>query len=479
MSTATIYPAILSGGAGTRLWPLARASTPKQLLALYGNNTLIQDTALRAALPDAAPPLVICGERHRFVVAEQMQKVGISPAAIVLEPMGRNTAPAVAIISLMIAEKDTEGLILLLPSDHVIQDAEAFEAAVRKATVAARDGYIVTFGLKPSSAETGYGYIEAGAPLKGSDGVNSVSRFVEKPDAKAAAEYVQSGNYRWNSGMLLFRADVMLAELGCLAPDIVGPCNSALAAASHDSDFVRLDASSFEKSPNISIDVAVMEKTAKAAVVSCDLGWADVGTWSSLWSLSDRDAEGNVLRGDVAAMDTHDSLVRSDRGLTALIGVKDLVVVSTDDVVLVADRKNAQSVGAIVQRLKVSNRSEVSEQSRVQRPWGSYQSIDSGDGFQVKEILVNPGGRLSLQMHHKRAEHWVVVEGAAQVTCDDKVFTLNTNEATYIPLGAKHRLENLGKTPLRLIEVQCGSYLGEDDIVRFEDVYGRADSKKV
>ncbi|MBS0274160.1 MAG: mannose-1-phosphate guanylyltransferase/mannose-6-phosphate isomerase [Proteobacteria bacterium] len=478
MSTVTIYPAILSGGVGTRLWPLARASTPKQLLALYGKNTLIQDTALRATFPNAAPPLVVCGERHRFIVAEQMQEVGISPAAIVLEPVGRNTAPAAAIISLMVAEKYPQGLILLLPSDHVIQDIAAFQTAVAKATTAARDGYIVAFGLKPSGAETGYGYIEVGPPLKNGEGANSISRFLEKPDAKAAAAYSQSGNYCWNSGMLLFRADVMLAELRSLAPDIVGPCTSALAAASRDSDFVRLDTPSFESAPNISIDVAIMEKTAKAAVVPCDLGWADVGTWSSLWSLEERDADDNVLQGDVVTVDAQGSFVRSDRGLTALVGVKDLVVVAIEDIVLVADRMHTQSVSAVVQKLKSLNRPEVSDHPRVQRPWGSYQSIDSGAGFQVKEIVVKPGGRLSLQMHHKRAEHWVVVEGTAQVTCDGKVFTLNTNEATFIPLGAKHRLENLGKTLLRLIEVQCGSYLGEDDIVRFEDVYGRADSRK-
>lgn len=476
MSTVTIYPAILSGGVGTRLWPLARASTPKQLLALYGKNTLIQDTALRAALPDAAPPLVVCGEKHRFIVAEQMQEVGVSPAAIVLEPVGRNTAPATAIVSLMVVEKDPQGLVLLLPSDHVIQNTPAFQAAVHKAAIVARDGHIVTFGLKPSGAETGYGYIEIGAPLESSDEVNGVSRFVEKPDAKAATEYSQSGKYRWNSGMLLFRADVMLTELDKFAPEVIGSCKSALAAASRDSDFVRLDASSFEKSPDISIDFAVMEKTTKASVVLCDLGWADIGTWSSLWALKERDADGNIFEGDVAAIDTHGSFVSGDRGLTALVGVKDLVVIATEDVVLVADRKQAQSVSTIVQSLK--SRPEVSEHRRVLRPWGGYQSIDSGDGFQVKEIMLNPGGRLSLQMHHKRAEHWVVVEGTAQVTCDDKVFTLNTNEATFIPLGAKHRLENLGKIPLRLIEVQCGSYLGEDDIVRFEDVYGRVDSKK-
>lgn len=478
MSTVTIYPAILSGGIGTRLWPLARASTPKQLLALYGKNTLLQDTALRAALPDAASPLVVCGEKHRFIVAEQMQEVGVSPAAIVLEPEGRNTAPATTIISLMVAEKDPQGLVLLLPSDHVITDGEAFQAAVRKATYAAHEGYIVTFGLRPSGANTGYGYIEVGPPLKNSEGVNSVSRFAEKPDAKAAAKYSQSGSYRWNSGILLFRADVMLAELEEFAADVIGPCKFALNAASRDADFVRLDTMLFRKAQNISIDFAVMEKTSEAAVIACDLGWTDVGTWSSLWALKEQDADGNVLQGDVATFDTRDSFVRSERGLTALVGVKDLVVVAADDVVLVADRKSAQSVGAMVQRLKSSNRSEVSEHSRVQRPWGSYQSIDSGDGFQVKEIVVKPGGRLSLQMHHKRAEHWVVVEGTARVTCDDRVFVLDTNEATFIPLGAKHRLENLGKTPLRLIEVQCGSYLGEDDIVRFEDVYGRADDKK-
>ena len=474
MGSATIYPVILSGGSGTRLWPVSRAALPKQLLALHGARTMIQDTVLRANVPGAAAPLLLCGENHRFIVAEQMQAVGISPRAIVLEPFGRNTAPAAAVAALLTAEQDSKGVILLLPSDHVVTNAKAFEDAVTKAAAAARDGHIVTFGLKPDSAETGYGYIQVGAPLAALPGTHDVRRFAEKPTAEKASEYIASGDYAWNSGMFVFRADVMLDELERHTPGIVAACKAALESAKRDLDFIRLGADAFEKAQDISIDFAVMEKTANAAVVPCDLGWNDVGAWSSLWALQQRDTNGNVLQGDVMVHDSHDSLVRSDKGLTALVGVRDLVVVVTDDAVLVADKRRTQDVKAIVDKLKSEKRPELAEHKTVFRPWGSYQSVDSGDGYQVKQIVVKPGGRLSLQMHHHRAEHWVVVEGTARVTCDDDVFTLNTNQSTFIPLGAKHRLENPGKLPLRLIEVQSGPYLGEDDIVRFDDVYGRA-----
>ena len=479
MSAETIYPVVLSGGAGTRLWPLSRASLPKQLLALHGERTMIQDTVLRANVPGAAGPLLLCGEEHRFHVAEQMQAIGVSPHAIVLEPFGRNTAPAAAIAALLTAERNPEGVVLLLPSDHVIQDIKAFEDAVAKAAIAAKAGYIVTFGIEPETAETGYGYIQRGAAIPGIGGVHAVKRFAEKPQATTAAEYIASGDYSWNSGMFVFRADTMLAELERHVPGLVQRCNAALAASSRDLDFIRLDPESFESVPNISIDYAVMEKTDKAAVVSCSLGWNDVGAWSSLWTLQSRDDSGNVLQGDVVVHNSSGSFVRSDKGLTALVGVRDLVVVVTDDAVLVADKHCAQDVKEIVDKLKATERSEHVEHSTVFRPWGSYQSVDSGPGFQVKEIMVKPGGKLSLQMHHHRAEHWVVVEGTARVTCDEKTFTLNTNESTFIPLGAKHRLENPGKFPLRLIEVQSGPYLGEDDIVRFDDAYGRATEKHV
>jgi len=477
MSSETIYPVILSGGSGTRLWPLSRTSLPKQLLALHGERTMIQDTVLRANLPGAAAPLLLCREDHRFLVAEQMQAIGVTPRAIVLEPVGRNTAPAAAIAALLTAEQDPEGIILLLPSDHVVTMGSAFEAAVAQAAAGARAGHIVTFGIEPDAPETGYGYIHLGNPLDGLNGLCRVEGFKEKPDTKTAAAYLADGGYRWNSGMFVFRADVMLAELDRHAPGIVEGCRSALEKSLRDLDFVRLDIEDFEKVRDISIDYAVMEKTDRAAVVPCALGWNDVGAWSSLWTLQSRDDAGNVLQGDIVVHNSSGSFARSDKGLTALVGVKDLVVVVTDDAVLVADKHRAQDVKEIVEKLKAMERSEHVDHKIVFRPWGSYQSVDSGPGFQVKEILVKPGGKLSLQMHHHRAEHWVVVEGTARVTCDDKIFALNTNESTFIPLGAKHRLENPGKLPLRLIEVQSGPYLGEDDIVRFDDVYGRATEK--
>ena len=469
-----IYPVVLSGGSGTRLWPMSRASMPKQLLALHGPRTMIQDTVLRANVPGAVPPILLCGDDHRFLVADQMQTLGVTPRAIVLEPMGRNTAPAAAVAALIVSEEDPSGVILLLPSDHVVTDEPAFRLAVGRAAAVARQGFVVTFGISPSTPETGYGYIQRGSPLKDIDGVSAVKRFAEKPDSSTAERYLASGDYLWNSGMFVFRADVLLAELARFEPGIVAACRASLAAAKRDLDFVRLDGPEFEKARNISIDYAVMEKTDKAAVVPCDMGWSDVGAWSSLWALQKRDAHGNAVQGDVIVHDSRDSYVRSEKSLTALVGVHDLVVVVTEDAVLVADKGRAQDVKAIVDQLKASGRSELSEHKVVFRPWGSYQGIDAGDGYQVKHIMVKPGGRLSLQSHTKRAEHWVVVQGTAQVTCDDKVFLLEENQSTYIPVGARHRLENAGTQALRLIEVQSGSYLGEDDIVRYDDAYGRA-----
>lgn len=476
MSDSKIYPVILSGGSGTRLWPVSRTALPKQLLALHGERTMIQETALRTQIASAEAPLLICGEDHRFLIAEQMQSVGISPRGIVLEPQGRNTAPAAAVAALLTAEIDPEGIVLLLPSDHIVNDKTAFSDAVVKAAAAAKQGSIVTFGIEPDGPETGYGYVQRGDAM---EQAFRVKRFAEKPEASKAAEYVASGDHYWNSGMFVFRADVMLSELALHAPGIVEGCKKAIAAAKRDLDFIRLDAESYAGVDSISIDYAVMERTGVAAVVPCNIGWNDVGAWSSLWAIQQRDDAGNVFQGDVLVHNTHDSFVRSDKGLTALVGVRDLVVVVTDDAVLVADKRRAQDVKEIVGKLKSMQRTEHVEHKTVFRPWGSYQSIDSGSGFQVKEIMVKPGGRLSLQMHHHRAEHWIVVEGTARVTCDDNVFTLQTNQSTFIPLGSKHRLENPGKIPLRLIEVQSGSYLGEDDIVRFDDVYGRADPKIV
>lgn len=469
-----IHPVILSGGSGTRLWPLSRASLPKQLLALHGTNTMIQDTVLRAKVPGSVSPMLLCSDSHRFLVAEQMQAIGVNPRAIVLEPTGRNTAPAAAVAALLVSETDPKGVVLLLPSDHVVMKQDAFRSAVERAAAAARQGFIVTFGINPSGPEAGYGYIQRGEPLDNADGVYQVKRFAEKPDPATAERYVAAGDYVWNSGMFVFRADVMLAEMERHESGLIEACRLSLAAAKRDLDFVRLDGAAFEKAKNISIDYAVMERTDRAAVVPCDIGWSDVGAWSSLWSLEKRDARGNAMQGDVLVHDSHDSYVRSEKGITALVGVHDLVVVVTEDAVLVADKSRAQDVKAIVDQLKSSGRAELSEHKVVFRPWGSYQGIDAGNGYQVKHIMVKPGGRLSLQSHTKRAEHWVVVQGTARVTCDDKVFLLHENQSTYIPVGARHRLENTTTTPLRLIEVQSGSYLGEDDIVRYDDAYGRA-----
>ncbi|MEJ0024636.1 MAG: mannose-1-phosphate guanylyltransferase/mannose-6-phosphate isomerase [Rhizomicrobium sp.] len=471
-SVVSLFPVILSGGSGTRLWPLSRAALPKQLLALNGARTMIQDTVLRAQVPNAQPPILLCSEGHRFLVAEQMQVIGVAPKAIVLEPFGRNTAPAAVIAALLVSAEDPSGVVLLLASDHVVTDEEAFRAAVARAAEAARQGSIVTFGVTPEGPETGYGYIQRGEHIAA--GVDAVKRFAEKPDREKALSYLASGDYLWNSGMFIFRADVLIAEMRRLEPGLVESCEAALGSAGRDLDFVRLGADAFEKVKDISLDYAVMEKTDKAAVVPCSFGWSDVGAWSSLWALRSRDENGNVLQGDVLVHDARDSFVRSEKGLTALVGVKDLVVVVTEDAVLVADKRRAQDVKAIVDQMKLADRAELHEHKVVYRPWGSYQGIDAGDGYQVKQIIVKPGGRLSLQSHAKRAEHWIVVQGTAKVTCDDKVFLLQENQSTFIPLGARHRLENPGRQPLRLIEVQSGSYLGEDDIVRYDDAYGRA-----
>jgi len=467
----SLFPVILSGGSGSRLWPLSRAALPKQLLALTGTQTLIQQTVLRAALPHAAPPLLICNDTHRFHVAEQMQEIGVVPRAIVLEPAARNTAPAAAVAALMIAESDPQGIVLLLPSDHVIADEAAFARAVETARNAAAHGHIVTFGIEPTKAQTGYGYIETGNAIE--TGALAVARFTEKPDAATAEAYLNSGRHLWNSGMFVFRADIILAEFDRHAPAVLEAARAALATARRDLDFLRLDADSFARAPEISIDYAIMERTKRAAVIPCKIGWSDMGSLSALWELSERNADGNLLQGDVLAVDARDCLVRSEKGLTALLGVENLAVIVTADAVLVADRNRAQDVKLIVDRLKSEGREEHLNHRRVFRPWGSFDCIDSGEHHQVKQIVVKPGRRLSLQMHRHRAEHWVVVEGVARVTRGDEIFLLNQNESTFIPRGIKHRLENPGPGPLRLIEVQSGDYLGEDDITRFDDEYGR------
>jgi len=471
----TIFPVILSGGSGTRLWPLSRGALPKQLLALHGDRTMIQETALRVHLPDAAPPILLCNDDHRFLVAEQMQQIGLAPCAIVLEPMGRNTAPAAAVAALIAGEQDPKAIVALFPSDHVVSDEPAFRAALAVAVKAAEAGNIVTFGLKPTSPETGYGYIERGEKRAGVEGAFKVRAFREKPDADTAAAYVADGNYFWNGGMFVFRVDVLLEEFEKLAPDILPPVREAVAKAARDLDFIRLDADSFAKAPNISVDYAVMERTTRAAVVPCDIGWNDVGSWSSLWEIRPQDEDGNVLQGDVVVHDTKNSFVHSESVLTAMVGVENLVVIATKDAVLVADKAHAQDVKVIVDKLKAAGRTEPMEHSIVFRPWGSYEVVDRGENFLVTHIMIKPGGRIGLHIHHHRAEHWIVVQGTARVTCGERSIILHENQSTFIGLGEKHRLENPGKEPLRLIEVQSGPYLGADDIARSENFYGLAD----
>jgi mannose-1-phosphate guanylyltransferase/mannose-6-phosphate isomerase len=468
-----IYPVILSGGVGSRLWPLSRSLFPKQLLPLATERTLIQETALRTAGGRFERPTIVCNIEHRFLIAEQMREAGITPFAILLEPQGRNTAPAATVAALMIAEIDPDGIILLMAADHVVADGAAFSRAVAAAADAAAYDDLVTFGIEPRSPETGYGYIQCGAPLHGADAVLSVIRFVEKPDRATAEAYLAAGGYLWNSGMFAFKASAYLAELARLEPKMLQHCRAAVAEGKKDLDFFRLAAEPFAACRSISIDYAVMERTQKSAVVPVEMGWSDIGSWESLWEASAKDSSGNSLHGDVLQEGSVNSYLRSDGPLVAAVGVEDLVVVATVDAVLVSRKDASQDVKKIVERLEKSGRDLHVTHRKVFRPWGAYESIDNGDRFQVKRITVNPGAKLSLQMHHKRAEHWIVVSGTAQVTCGERVFSLRENESTFIPLGAKHRLENVGSEPLQLIEVQSGTYLGEDDIVRFEDTYGR------
>jgi mannose-1-phosphate guanylyltransferase / mannose-6-phosphate isomerase len=465
-----LVPVILSGGSGTRLWPLSREAHPKQFLPLVNQHSLLQDTWLRLrGLPGADAPLVVANEEHRFLVAEQLQQVGVTPSALILEPVGRNTAPAIAVAALQAMAGGKDPVLLVLPSDHVIRDEAKFRAAVMLAMPAAEAGRLVTFGIVPSAPEIGYGYIKA-AP---GEGVRAVARFVEKPDLATAQGYLASGEYFWNSGMFAFRASRYLEELGKTQPAMIASARDALAKARIDADFLRLDKEAFSACPSDSIDYAVMEKTDAASVLPIDVGWNDVGSWSALWEVSAQDADGNAHRGDVLSIDSRNTLVMGERRMVAVLGLDDIIVVDTDDALLIAKRDNVQQVKDIVNQLKAAKRPQATWHRKVYRPWGNYDSIDNGDRFQVKRIVVKPGAALSLQMHHHRAEHWIVVTGTARVTCDDKVFMLSENQSTYIPLGSKHRLENPGVVPVELIEVQSGSYLGEDDIVRFEDVYGR------
>ena len=472
-----IYPVILSGGAGTRLWPLSRAVLPKQLLPLVSDKTMLQETALRVAdWPDLMAPLIVCGNEHRFLVAEQMREIGVTPLGILLEPAGRNTAPAVAAAAHYLAAIDPQAVMLVLPADHVIDNRAAFATAVARAARMVEEGALATFGIVPQGPETGYGYIHRGTEIDGSDQCYQVDRFVEKPDRATAEAFLADGGYYWNSGMFLFRAERYLSELAQFKPEIAAASEAAVRLGYRDLDFCRLDEASFSACPSDSIDYAVMERTSHAVVVPADIGWSDVGSWSALWEVQKAkgDALGNVQRGDVYLDGVSNSLVRAESRIVAVVGVDNLVVVETPDAVLVAHKDQVQRVKQIVDHLKVKDRTEHLHHTKVYRPWGYYEGIDSGDRFQVKRITVKPGAKLSLQMHHHRAEHWVVVSGTARVTCGEKISLLSENESTYIPIGMNHRLENPGKVPLHIIEVQSGSYLGEDDIVRFEDIYQRA-----
>lgn len=476
-----LQPVILSGGSGTRLWPLSREQYPKQLLALVGEDTMLQATACRLAgfggrLPVAPAPIVVCNEEYRFVTAEQLRAAGRGSRDILLEPVGRNTAPALTLAALAVKEADP--VLLVMPADHVIRDLAGFHASIDAGIPAALAGAIVTFGIVPTHAETGYGYIRCGADR--ADGSKAIAAFVEKPNATTAQGYLDSGEYLWNSGLFMVRASVWLKAMAHLQPTMAQACQAAWDGGARDADFVRVDKALFEACPSDSIDYAVMEKLPGAqalgiagCVVPMSAGWSDVGAWDALWQIADKDAAGNVARGDVLFEDSRNTLVYAQDRMVACVGLDDAVIVETPDAVLVARKDKTQNVKQIVAALKAERRSQASAHRKIHRPWGWYDSIDNGARFQVKRIVVNPGARLSLQMHHHRAEHWIVVKGTAEVTNGDKTFLLGENESTYIPLGHVHRLANPGKLPLEIIEVQSGGYLGEDDIVRFEDKYGR------
>ncbi|MGH8749606.1 MAG: mannose-1-phosphate guanylyltransferase/mannose-6-phosphate isomerase [Burkholderiales bacterium] len=472
---ASIVPVILSGGSGSRLWPMSRKLLPKQFLPLVTERTMLQDTALRLkGLADCGAPILVVNSEHRFLAAEQLAEVGIAPRAVLLEPVGRNTAPAIAAAALWLRAEQPDALLLVLPSDHMILDTSAFHAAVGSARRAAEHGALVTFGVRPTTPATGYGYIEAGEPIAECPGARRIRRFVEKPAAAAARGFIEQGGFFWNSGMFLFGAARFLAELARQRPDMLAAVERALAARTSDLDFVRLEAAAFSACPAESVDYAVMEHTADGAVVEGDFGWSDVGSWSSLWEIGAKDAAGNVLAGDIAVADAKDCYVRADARHVSLLGVEGLLIVETDDAILIAARERAQEVKGIVERLEKAERREHVSHSRVYRPWGYYESIDAAERFQVKRLMVKPGHAISLQLHNRRAEHWVVVSGTALVTRGDDELMLEQNQSTFIPQGVKHRLENPGTRPLLIIEVQSGSYLGEDDIVRFDDRYNRS-----
>ena len=466
-----VQPVILCGGSGSRLWPLSREQFPKQLLALTNEYSLLQNTILRVHGLQSAEPILVSNENHRFVVAEQLRAVDVKHDGIILEPVGRNTAPAIAVAALHARRHGHDSILLVLPADHTIKNITAFQEAIQKAVALANQGSLVTFGIVPTQAEIGYGYIRRGQALEQG---YKVAAFVEKPALDVAEQYVASGDYYWNSGMFVFKASRFLEELAALEPEMFKACEEALSQSAQDLDFVRLNKEIFSACPDNSVDYAVMEKTQHAAVVPLDAAWNDIGSFAALWEDSAHDAEGNSVQGDVILESSRNCYVNAQQRLVAVVGADDLVVVETADAVLVAPRHAVQDVKKIVNTLKKQKRSESNSHRRVYRPWGYYESIDQGQRYQVKRIGVNPAASLSLQMHYHRAEHWIVVNGTAEVTCDDKVYLVSENQSTYIPLGHKHRLRNVGKTMLEMIEVQSGSYLGEDDIVRFEDKYGRS-----
>ena len=466
-----MIPVILSGGSGTRLWPYSRSLYPKQFLPLIDEATMLQSTLQRLQDTNASnPPIIVCNESHRFIVAEQIRHIHKKTEAIILEPQSKNTAPAIALAALKAIESGLDPVLLVLPADHVIGNTEAFHQALIEAEKAAEQGFLVTFGIVPSHGETGYGYIRTIA----SEQWQKVAEFVEKPDQLTANAYVNTGNYYWNSGMFAFKASRFIEELKKYQPAILEACEKSLSDSRSDLDFTRIEANAFASCPDDSIDYAVMEKTQHAVLIPLDAGWSDIGSWSALWEITDKDQNGNALRGDIMTIDSRNNYIQSEKKLIAALGIEDLVIVETDDAILVAKQSHVQSVKMIVEQLKHQNRSEIIQHRKVFRPWGNYDSIDNGERFQVKRIVVNPGQKLSLQMHHHRAEHWVVVSGTALVTRGDEQIMLSENQSTFIPLGVKHRLENPGSIDLEIIEIQSGSYLGEDDIVRFEDTYGRS-----